>query len=1062
MKKANAVSKNKAISAFTIAIFVCTFVILTAIVTSYVNNFNKALLKENSEYLSEITKQISTNIEISISNIQKALEITGINIGAGVDDNAKSEYIKSIRDKFEFEYVGIADANGALVTNLETENNNINSEIYFQEAISGESGITYVPIKIFYDRVISGVLFSTPVYNLNNDKAKPEAVLVAMLDIKKLTENFQLSGFGGNGSTFIFNRDGDIVFQTQNASYSNLYSALESAELFNGFTIDKMQTDLDTGKSGSASYSTFGIEKFIHYQFLGIDDWYVASTIEKDAIIASSTNLLRQLTFIGIAIVILLPILIIIVMSAVQRSRNSLQEANTKNVFLANMSHEIRTPMNAIVGISELLLRENITHKQRNYVLNIVNAGNGLLTIINDILDLSKIEAGKFSIVEEEYELESLVYDITTITTLKIGDKPVNFFMDIDPNLPKYVIGDMIRVKQALLNIIGNAVKFTQKGFIKATMSCININSDELMITVAVTDTGCGIKKQDIDKLFVSFSQVNTHKNHAIEGTGLGLVITKHLCEMMGGGITVESEFGVGSTFTINFKHSQKKKEKILQPILKDNIRILLYAESKEVLDYCASCLNRLQLEYNIPGTLEDMQNMLSSHEYTHVLLDSKISKNILHKVNLMGETQIVTLLEPMEQAKVEAGTNSIMMPLFSLQLANVINNVAEHATLTKHGGFDTIAISPMPFVRVLVVDDNEVNLQVASGLLEPYHIEVHCALSGKNAIKMIEREDYDLVFMDHMMPDMDGVETVQCIRLLKNPQKAEVPIIALTANVTEEARELFVSTGFQDFLAKPIEMVKLNAILKKWLHLINDARAKEKPEMAEAFDLLIKQKEHQSIVDKVNEDFTFSSFVNFGAGVAKLGNEKTYASILETYCRSAREKLNSLPELLNTNLERFTIEIHGLKGASGGICAELIEHTSAELENMAIEKRVAEIERELPAFLESLKSTLSAIEVFLGQSTEPMVSKNTEQLKSGELSDDFLESLKEAFMNFDTETLKDIFEKQDSYIYDDREGNLIKKLERAYKNYDFDTPIILMEDYKKQLIEEESNRNDI
>ncbi|MEG1673352.1 MAG: histidine kinase dimerization/phospho-acceptor domain-containing protein, partial [Alistipes sp.] len=205
--------------------------------------------------------------------------------------------------------------------------------------------------------------------------------------------------------------------------------------------------------------------------YLGIDAWSLVTVVDKATITAATTQLAQELTVVAVLIMILFPILLVMLVLSMQMSNNQKHAAQAKSAFLANMSHEIRTPMNAIIGISEILLREELSNKQKNYVMNIVNSGNGLLTIINDVLDVSKIESGKFKIVDDEYELESLIYDIVTIMAIKIGDKPIELLVDLDTELPKYIVGDMIRVKQILLNIMGNAVKFTNEGFIRLSIS---------------------------------------------------------------------------------------------------------------------------------------------------------------------------------------------------------------------------------------------------------------------------------------------------------------------------------------------------------------------------------------------------------------------------------------------------------------------------------------------------------------------------------------------------------------------------------------------------------------
>ncbi len=491
-----------------------------------------------------------------------------------------------------------------------------------------------------------------------------------------------------------------------------------------------------------------------------------------------------------------------------QRRLEAAELANrAKSEFLANMSHEIRTPMNAIMGMTELIVREDPTPTIAGYVKNIRSASHSLLNIVNDILDFSKVEAGAMEISPVIHNPASLINDIAAMIYVRIGDKPIDFIIDDDPSLPSGLVGDTTRIKQIAINILTNAVKFTNKGYIRFGVSCRMKGDNKAILRGVVEDTGIGIKREDMPMLFENFSQLDTKKNRAVEGTGLGLAISKKLAELMGGEITIESEYGTGSVFAFEIEQDVVS----LQPIAElehperayVGISVAEPAKAASILGK----LNKLGARGEIDGELAEPA------KYSHIIMDSDLGSRLSGKD--LGAAKVVALVRNYLAEGLElAGARNINAPLTAHALADILNGPQ-----AKQDGNEAAAAALMlRDTSVLVVDDNDINLIIAETLIADYGAQVVTVLSGREALEALDAQQFDMIFMDHMMPELDGVETTKLIRARTNGNCRTVPIVALTANAISGVKDMFVTNGMNDFLSKPLEIDTLEAVLRKWL----------------------------------------------------------------------------------------------------------------------------------------------------------------------------------------------------------------------------------------------------
>ncbi|MDR3355325.1 MAG: response regulator, partial [Synergistaceae bacterium] len=504
------------------------------------------------------------------------------------------------------------------------------------------------------------------------------------------------------------------------------------------------------------------------------------------------------------------------------------QSTRAKSDFLSRMSHEIRTPMNAISGMSELLLRRDLDEDSKGYARDIKQASANLMSLINDLLDISKIEAGRLEIIPVTYYPSSLINDVVNIIRMRLAEKPIRFYTNIDAAIPGMMIGDEVRLRQILLNMLNNAAKYTEKGFVSLTITRDDAEGDMVTLRIVVADSGVGIKPEDQQKLFGEFIQVDTKRNRGIEGTGLGLAITKRLCAAMGGDISVESEYGRGSVFTACIPQRTASEAPFASVENLGGKKTLVYERRMVYAKSIAWSLENMGVPHRLTSDIESFARALREEEWYFVFSGYGLYDRIMPVMEL-AERECPEKKRPHLALMVEWGSEKyipnarfVSLPLQTLSISDVLNGAPVRRDCMESALFTGTRFTA-PGTRLLVVDDIATNLKVAEGLIAPYKADVDACLSGAEAVELVKRNRYDIVFMDHMMPDMDGVEAALLIREWEKGHgcadgRPPVPIIALTANAVSGMREMFIEAGFNDFLAKPIDVSKLDEIIEKWL----------------------------------------------------------------------------------------------------------------------------------------------------------------------------------------------------------------------------------------------------
>ena len=500
-----------------------------------------------------------------------------------------------------------------------------------------------------------------------------------------------------------------------------------------------------------------------------------------------------------------------------RQCRLAMEANQTKSVFLARISHEIRTPMNAIIGVAELLSRlgPQLPAKARTYVSNVRQAGGNLLSILNDVLDLAKIESGKFEIVEAPYSLSLVLSDVINICGIWLIEKPVRFEVNADASIPDRLVGDATRVRQVALNLLSNAVKYTESGHISLDVGGER-QGGRLALSIKVSDTGIGIKPEDMGGLFQEFVRLDKRSNKSVQGTGLGLAIVRNLCQLMGGDVRVQSRFGHGSQFQAEFPQKIDDPQPLAEVRDPAGKSVLIYERRPLFAKSAVSALDNLGVPHEAVSTEAEFTEKLLSGAHTHAVLPVSLYSDLPPQARdkLMAMPAAVTS-EDVHTFQAES-VWYLYHPIYSKTLADFLNGArpAAEPAQAAHPDFGFTA----PKARILIVDDLQTNLMVMEGLLDPYGLAVDLCLSGAEAVERVKEGDYDLVFMDHMMSGMDGLEAARIIRALDGDRFRRLPIVAMTANAESGAAEKYRAEGLSDYLSKPIETPTLSSILLKWL----------------------------------------------------------------------------------------------------------------------------------------------------------------------------------------------------------------------------------------------------
>ena len=752
----------------------------------------------------------------------------------------------------------------------------------------------------------------------------------------------------------------------------------------------------------------------------------------------------------------------------------------SKDDFMVNVSHEIRTPINAVCGMSEAILQEELPASVRRDVIDIQTAGRNLLSAVSNILDFSELESGHMDLAEESYNITSTITDIINMALTMDNGKHLELVVDCDADLPSNLQGDEQKLRRIVMNLMSNAIKFTKEGGIVLRISS---RKEEygINLLVSIKDSGIGMELADMENIFASFSQVNSKRNREEGGVGLGLPIARALVMNMGGFITVNSSPGNGSEFQFTIPQKVLDETPIVSIKNKSHIHAACYINMDKynysiIREGYESCIRHMVEQLGISliacRNLMELKRRIERENFTHVFISWEEyceDRNFFEK--LAKEITVVLVLEYGHETQSGSNMLRIYKPFTILSIASVFNGqkiVQGGETKSSH---DKHFVAPD--AKVLIVDDNAMNLKVMARLLMPYRIKAYMASSGQEALDKLDNMEFDCVFLDHMMPEMDGVETLHKIRQKPGAYFQALSVIAFTANAIGGAREMFISEGFNDFIAKPIELSVLDRMLRRYIPVQKQVVITDDQDNDNSEDYSgINDETAASDIGKAagNREVTGASAeddykaldelsragINVNQGIAYCGDKEGFREIIGIFHAEGAKRKASLEQFFKENdLKNYVITAHTLKSNSKGIGAEELSTLAMNLEMAGKENRIDYILEHHEELVEAHDTLISilAVNSFVypeGNNAEPQDEEDINTVESNNQNEadsgiegqsliELTETLSMKLMSFESEGLNAILDKLAEYNHNgDSLKGLADKIRSLTDEFDF------------------------